>query len=94
MKTIRRIAAFLAAAWRAGEDMPLPDTIDEVIRERLAALDIHEGIALARGLAIRAGEKELARALQSVLLLHLTGGDLGAVVALTLSPPETREAVN
>lgn len=51
---------------------------DVVIRERLAEFTPEEAITCARNVALRAGNGELARALQSVLLLHLTG-DLEAV---------------
>ncbi len=92
---IRRIAAFIAAAWwRAGRDQetchlcrrPLSAeelvacdscvaaTSDQIIRERLAELDAREAVTLARGVAHRDGERELASALQAILLLHLTGG--------------------
>lgn len=89
----RRIIAFIAAAWRAGEDLPLPEKIDDLITERRTELDVHEAIGLARGLAIRQGERELAAALQAVLLLHLTGGSLAPVAAL-VAPPQSAEAVN
>lgn len=49
-------------------------TSDQIIRERMAELDVHEAISMARGIALREGDRDLANALQAVLLLHLTGG--------------------
>lgn len=55
--------------------------------------DLHEAIVRARVTAHRAGERELAAALQAVLLLHLTGGSPAPVAALAMPEP-TEEAVN
>lgn len=60
----------------------------EIVRARIAELDVQEAIGLARTLAQRAGEKVLARALHEVLLLQLMGAledfepQLGAAAAI------------
>lgn len=127
MPAIRRILAFLAAAWRAGRAPEPPDgtllhiaamvavrpceclgncdtcapclgrqvlNIEEPAAHPVELLaDLREAIVRARVAAHRAGEAELAAALQAVLLLHLTGGSLAPVAAL-VQPDPVREAVN
>lgn len=66
---------------------------EDGIREALGALDATEALGWAQKVAIRDKEVELAAALQSVLLLHLTGGSLQSVIAM-VKPEEKREAVN
>lgn len=68
------------------------DAID-TDRERLAELDAREAVAQARAVALRDGELDLAAALQAVLLLHLTGGNLAPIAALA-QPEPFEEAVN
>lgn len=95
MKTrIQRAIAFALAAWRAGgESIYTSAELDGAVRERLDELTAAEALGLARGIAIREGERELAAALQAVLLIHLTGGPLASVSAL-VTPPQSSEAVN
>lgn len=103
-----RLAAALIAPWRprckrCGGTLAPPDVFvcaacmaeetDALVRQRLGELDVHEAVAMARGIALRDGERELAAALQAVLLLHLTGGYLATVTAL-VRPEQRREAVN
>lgn len=81
----RRFVALFARA----QPSPSRPTAD-VIREHLEELSVAEAVALARGIALRDGDRELAAALQAVLLLHLTGGSLAPVAALVM-PEQLRE---
>lgn len=114
MNLIRRLASSLAAPWRrrcrlCGDPLAPADVFvcaacmtaesDAIFRRRLGELDAHEALALARGIALRDGEKDLAAALQAVLLLHLTGGSLASITALVEQSGQkgsgvAREAVN
>ena len=108
MWMIRRLAAALSAPWRprckrcGGALAPphvfvcaacMAEETDALVRQRLRELDANEAVALARGVALRDGERELAAALQAVLLVHLTGGSLATVTA-PVRPEKRREAVN
>lgn len=59
---------------RRGEVVACAECLTDVIRERLAELTPHEVLAMARGAALRDGERHLAKVLHAVLLLDLLGG--------------------